>query len=188
MPGSDAGAHHGDIQMKSVTRSLCIAGALAGAFAFAAPNQALAQGKGKPAKAEHKVEHKAEHKATEAEHKMEHKADKAVHKTRVVTPVRHRTTTYRSRVLCEDGAVVTRTTNACANHGGVASRQGSYDRYPPASARARARASSNSAVVRGIGANNTRSGAIARCSDGTYWHSNTRTGACYRHGGVAAWY
>lgn len=173
--------------MKSVIRSLCVAGALAGAFAFAAPNQALAQGKSnKAAKAEQKVdkaEHKMEHKASETEHKMEHKADKAVRHTRV----RRRTTTYRSRVLCEDGTVVTRTTNGCRNHGGVASRQGSFDRYPPASARARARANSNSAVVRGIGANRTRAGAIARCSDGTYWHSNTRTGACYRHGGVATW-
>lgn len=104
--------------------------------------------------------------------------------------IHRRTTTYRSRALCEDGAVVYRSSNTCAGHGGLASRQGTYSttRYPPASARARARASSNSAVVRGIGANNIRSGAIARCNDGTYWHSSTRASACYLHGGVARWY
>ena len=30
-------------------------------------------------------------------------------------------------------------------------------------------------------------GATARCKDGMYSHSKTRTGACSRHGGVASW-
>lgn len=94
----------------------------------------------------------------------------------------------RNRVLCEDGTWVLRSSNTCASHGGIASHQG---QFPPASDRARERASQNSAVLRGTGsgswADNERRGAIARCSDGTYWHGTSRTGACYRHGGVAVW-
>ena len=101
---------------------------------------------------------------------------------------RARTVSYRSRVLCDDGTVVYRRTNACDGHGGYAARQGTYGSYPPASDRARERANENSAVIRGRGANNLRTGAIARCNDGTYWHATDRVNACYLHGGVAAWY
>ncbi|MEO5588678.1 MAG: DUF3761 domain-containing protein [Gemmatimonadaceae bacterium] len=169
--------------MRFTIRSLCAASALAGAFAIAVPNTAVAQGNGqnKTAKAEQKAA-KAEQKAAKAEQMA---TRRVVNKT--ATHTRRRATTGYARILCEDGVVVRRTTDACAGHGGVASRQGSYGKYPPASDRARQRANSNSAVVRGIGANNTRTGAIARCSDGTYWHSSTRTGACNRHGGVARW-
>ena len=104
------------------------------------------------------------------------------------TTSRARTVSYRSRVLCDDGTVVYRRTNACAGHGGYAARQGTYGNYPPASARARERASANSAVIRGRGANNVRTNAIARCNDGTYWHATDRSNACYLHGGVARWY
>ncbi len=92
----------------------------------------------------------------------------------------------RNRVLCADGVWVMRTTNACSDHGGLATHQGDF---PPASDRARERANENSAVQRGRGpwSDNNRRGAIARCEDGTYWHGTTRTGACYRHGGVAVW-
>ena len=128
--------------------------------------------------------------------KTQAKAQKSVQKTdrkvtrtyRKGTSTSRRTTTYRSRVLCDDGTVVYRTTNACASHGGIAVRQGTYASYPPASARARARANANSAVIRGRGANNVRTGAIARCNDGTYWHATDRVNSCYLHGGVATWY
>ena len=92
----------------------------------------------------------------------------------------------RGRVLCNDGVWVLRSRNTCSSHGGIASHQGDF---PPASDRARERANENSAVVRGRGpwADNERRGAIARCADGTYWHGFSRTGACYRHGGVAVW-
>lgn len=91
-----------------------------------------------------------------------------------------------NRVLCEDGVWVVRSANACRTRGGIASHQGNF---PPASDRARERANENSAVQRGRGpwADDNRRGAIARCNDGTYWHGTTRTGACYRHGGVAVW-
>lgn len=162
--------------MTSMIRSVIAAGFLAGAFAIAAPHDAVAQGKG--------------NKGAKAEQKVEKRIDKPNRKAtgRVVRTTRRSSTTYRTRVLCEDGIVVLRSTNACAGHGGFASRQGTLGTYPPASDRARARANANSAVVRGIGANNVRTYAIARCNDGTYWHSTTRTGACYRHGGVATWY
>ena len=162
--------------MNRAIRTLLGAGIAFGAFA----SPALAQGKSqKPAKTEAKTV------------KTVQKGNGKVTKTYRKTPTTYRrTTTYRSRALCEDGTVVYRSSNTCAGHGGLASRQGTYSttRYPSASAVARARASSNSAVVRGIGANNVRSGSIARCNDGTYWHSTTRRNACYLHGGVARWY
>jgi Protein of unknown function (DUF3761) len=167
--------------MKSTIRRFCISGLVFGVCILSAPG-AFAQGNS------HKGEMKAERGVDKAGAKTEKTWDKAVqkgHDRRVST--RRRATSTRSRVLCEDGVVVTRTTNACAGHGGVAARQGSYSTYPPASNRARERANENSAVVRGIRANNVRAGAIARCKDGTYWHATSRTGACYRHGGVARW-
>ena len=126
---------------------------------------------------------------TKTVQKSNGKITKTVSKTnRKGTSSTRRTVTYRSRALCEDGTVVYRTTNTCAGHGGLASRQGTYASYPNASARARARANANSAVVRGRRANNVRSGAIARCNDGTYWHASNRANACDLHGGVATWY
>lgn len=169
-------------------RTLCATGLMAGAFVLATPHNAVAQGKGKGAKTEQKAEHKTEQKAEQkAEKKVEKTtARKATHRT--VSSTRRRTTSSRYRVLCEDGTVVRRTTNACADHGGLAARQGTYGNYPPASDRARERANENSAVVRGIGANKVRTNAIARCKDGTYWHATTRDNACAGHGGVATWY
>lgn len=169
-------------------RTLCATGLMAGAFVLATPHNAVAQGKGKGAKTEQKAEQKSEQKAEQkAEKKVEKTtARKATHRT--VSSTRRRTTSSRYRVLCEDGTVVRRTTNACADHGGLAARQGTYGNYPPASDRARERANENSAVVRGIGANKVRTNAIARCKDGTYWHATTRDNACAGHGGVATWY
>jgi hypothetical protein len=128
-------------------------------------------------------------KAGKAVQKSDRKAVRTVSKTnRKGISTTRRTVTYRSRALCEDGTVVYRSSNTCAGHGGLASRQGTYGSYPPASDRARERANENSAVVRGRYANHTRTNAIARCNDGTYWHSSDRVNACYLHGGVARWY
>ena len=125
-------------------------------------------------------------KAHKSEAMAEKKYDKTVAKR--TTPVVRRTTST-SRVLCADGVWVSRTTNACAYRGGLAARQGNYGTTPRASDRARERAALNSAVRRNTSpyANHVSSNAIARCMDGTYWHSTTRTNACYRHGGVARW-
>jgi hypothetical protein len=128
-------------------------------------------------------------KTTKTVQKSNGKITKTVSKTnRKGTSTTRRSTTYRSRALCEDGTVVYRSINTCAGHGGLASRQGTYSSYPPASDRARERANANSAVIRGRHANNVRTGAIARCNDGTYWHASDRNDACYLHGGVARWY
>jgi hypothetical protein len=160
--------------MRSIIRTILGAAVAFGAIA----SPALAQGKSdKGMKGQVKVEKTIQKGNT--------KVTKVYRKT---TPTSRRTVTYRSRALCEDGTVVYRTTYACARHGGFAVRQGSYASYPPASARARARANANSAVVSGRRANNVRSGAIARCNDGTYWHASNRTNPCYLHGGVARWY
>lgn len=160
--------------MKSTIRTLIAAGLAFGAFT----SPVLAQGNShKGMKGDAKI-----HKTAQ---KGERKVAKTYHKG---ASTYHRTTTHRSRALCEDGTVVYRSTNTCAGHGGLAVRQGTYASYPRASARARERANANSAVIRGIGANNVRSGAIALCNDGTYWHATNRNNACYLHGGVARWY
>ena len=159
--------------MTTTIRSFIAAGLLAGAFAIAAPQNALAQGKSQKAA------------------KVEKRDDKHVTKSTGTTKTTRRLATRRTRtsyqrVLCEDGVWVTRS-RGCVGHGGIATRQGPEGGYPPASDRARARANENSAVIRGIGANNVRTNAIARCNDGTYWHAPTRDNACYLHGGVATW-
>ncbi|MEO8193621.1 MAG: DUF3761 domain-containing protein [Gemmatimonadales bacterium] len=162
--------------MTSTIRYLCASGLLLGCV-LAAPN-AVAQGKSDKG-------NKVEKTVVKADRKI----NKAVQKTndRVVARRVVRRSTYRPRVLCDDGVVVYRTTYTCAGHGGIAARQGNYGTTPRASARARERASLNSAVRRGPYSSTNSSGAIARCNDGTYWHATTRTGACYRHGGVAFW-
>lgn len=155
--------------MRTTIRSLFVAGVVIGLCAASDP--AAAQGKSHQ---DHKTD------KVQKSGKVVQKGDK------VVTRTTRRTYT-RSRVLCEDGVWVTRTANACIHRGGLAVRQGNYGTTPRASARARERASINSAVRRGPYANNISTNAIARCMDGTYWHATTRSGACYRHGGVARW-
>lgn len=159
--------------MKSAFRAILGAGLALGVLA----SPALSQDR------THKG-HKAQTKVEKSVAKTTAKAKKTYSKTRRTTA---RNVTYRSRVLCEDGVVVYRSVG-CAAHGGVAARQGTYASYPPASDRARERASENSAVIRGRGASSVRAGAIARCNDGTYWHGPDRVNACYLHGGVAVWY
>jgi hypothetical protein len=161
--------------MTSTIRSFIAAGLFAGAFAIAVPQDAVAQSKSqKGAKVERKVDRKVAKQIAKSPRRSS---------TRLTT---RRTTTAYPRLLCEDGVWVTRS-RGCVGHGGIAYRQGPEGGYPNASARARARANENSAVIRGIGANNVRTNAIARCNDGTYWHSTTRNNACYLHGGVAVW-
>ena len=162
-------------------KTLCASGFLLGVTLLSPPS-AEAQ-KGKWDKAE-KREIKAEQKALKQQRKWDSRNQRRIDK-RVAS---RRSVTSRSRVLCSDGTWVTRTLNACSNRGGFAVRSGTYYSTPRASDRARERASLNSAVRRGTYANLTRTNAIARCMDGTYWHATTRSGACYRHGGVARWY
>jgi hypothetical protein len=40
----------------------------------------------------------------------------------------------------------------------------------------------------GGGSQASRTGATAKCNDGTYWRSASHSGACSRHGGVAVFY
>lgn len=182
-------------------KTLCASGLLLGASLFSATSAEAQKGKwDKTTKQEVKAEKqevKAEQKAVKQQEKWENKSQKPYEPK--ATPKRttyepkttpRRTISSRGRVLCADGIWVRRTSNACANRGGFAARQGTYNtnNTPRASDRARERAALNSAVRRGSYSNLTRANAIARCMDGTYWHATTRTGACYRHGGVARWY
>lgn len=166
--------------MQTTIRNFIVSGVVLGTCIFAAPS-AAAQGNSQ------KGEKKAEQRVEKAEKKWEKGVEKRTDRVVARRTTKRRATYATGRVLCEDGVWVPRATNACVNRGGLASRQGNYGTTPRASARARERASINSAVRRGPYANDVSSGAIARCMDGTYWHSTTRTGACYRHGGVATW-
>ena len=162
-------------------KTLFASGLFLGVTLLSAPS-AEAQ-KGKSNKAE-KQQIKAERKVVKQEQKSIRKTQKNYQKT----VASRRSTSTQGRVLCANGTWVTRAVNACWNRGGYASRNGTYFSTPRASDRARERAALNSAVRRNSYANLTRTNAIARCMDGTYWHSTTRSGACYRHGGVARWY
>ena len=162
-------------------KTLFASGLLLGVTLFSAPSAEAQKGKwDKTAKQQVKVEQKA----VKQQRKWDDKSRKQYRKTLAS----RRATSSRTRVLCADGYWVNRTLNACWNRGGFASRQGTFYSTPRASDRARERASLNSAVRRNAYANLTRTNAIARCMDGTYWHATTRTGACYMHGGVARWY
>ncbi|MEO7368838.1 MAG: DUF3761 domain-containing protein [Gemmatimonadaceae bacterium] len=157
--------------MTSSIRSLCSAGLVLGACLVALPSTATAQGN--------------RHKAQKTQQRQQRKAEKAVVKAdrqvaRAVAARRYGYST-RNHYLCNDGSWWSVST--CAGHDGLASRQ----HTPRASAMAIAHANANSAVARAY-ASGVRSNAIARCNDGTYWHSTTRTSACYRHGGVARWF
>jgi hypothetical protein len=173
-------AKYGGLTMTAPIRTLCATALLLGASVFAGSNTASAQEKG------HKAQ-KAEQKVAKAVYKADKGTPKVIRQTHQTAPRRYRAV-RRVRILCEDGTWSTGGRAACASHGGVAARQLVYKVPPPrASARARARASANSALFRGTYVNMNPRGAIARCHDGTYWHSRTRLNACVRHGGVATW-
>ena len=163
-------------------KTLLTSGLFLGVTLLAAPS-AEAQ-KGKPQKAE-KHQIKAERKVVKREAKSLSKSQRQTPRSSVAW---RRYASNPGRVLCANGTWVTRAVNACWDRGGYASENGTYYGTPRASDRARERASPNSAVRRNAYANLTRTNAIARCMDGTYWHATTRTGACYLHGGVARWY
>lgn len=112
--------------------------------------------------------------------------------------VHHRVVTRTTHILCADGTWARYGNPECRGHDGVAQRQitttttvnpggsqvvGGYgSNSTVAGGYVR-----NSTVVRGYD-NNTRSGAIARCADRTFWHSRRHANACIDHGGVARWY
>jgi hypothetical protein len=122
--------------------------------------------------------------------------------TKAAKAVAKRTAGTRVTTICADGTTSNSTgRGTCSGHGGAKGAEVTSKTTgapvpapataspPRASARARTRASSNSAVVAGSGAaeDNNPAGAIARCKDGLYSHSQHRRGACGHHGGVASW-
>ncbi len=162
--------------MTPALRSLWSAGLLLAACVAAQPEAASAQGNS--------------HKEQKIERKIDRKVDKQVAKIeqRRVNRVASRTT--RARVLCEDGTWAY-VSLGCGSNGGVASRQ--YHPTPRPSTQATLHANAHSAVAHAAVAhapyaNGISAHAIARCSDGTYWHAIDRANACYRHGGVAHWF
>lgn len=122
--------------------------------------------------------------------------------TKAAKALAKRTAGTRVTTVCADGTTSNSTgRGTCSGHGGAKGAEVTSKTTgapvpapatassPKASARARTRASSNSAVVAGSGAaeDNNPAGAIARCKDGLYSHSQHRRGACGHHGGVASW-
>lgn len=176
--------------MRSLIHGTCWTAIVVAAGALGLSGSAYAQGHGKGDKGEHPTPAKAERviehgKAAQVEQATTHRVVKTTRVRRVAVP--------RARVLCSDGTWALAGRNACSTHDGLAVRQPTYTtKYkgptPRASARARERASANSAVGRSIYSNTDPTGAIARCVDGTYWHSTSRTNACTGHGGVARWF
>lgn len=111
--------------------------------------------------------------------------------------VRHRVVTQTTHILCADGTWARSGNPECRGHDGVAQRQTTTTTSVNPRGSVVGGYGSNSRVTGGYGTNSTsvrgydnrvRSGAIARCSDRTYWHSRRRANACVDHGGVARWY
>lgn len=128
--------------------------------------------------------------------------------TKAAKGVARRTAGAQVTTMCADGTTSNSTgRGTCSGHGGARGAEatsrttgapirapgtaGALPRSiptPRASAKARARANENSAVVgSGAAEDNNSAGAIARCKDGLYSHARNRRGACSRHGGVASW-
>jgi hypothetical protein len=111
--------------------------------------------------------------------------------------------------LCKDGSYTTSATKsgACRGHGGVskwmAAEPAPAPKAPKASApaatpapmaaptppapKAHAASTPTKSSTPTAADPNSPEGATARCKDGTYSHSQTHTGACSHHGGVAQW-
>jgi len=75
-------------------------------------------------------------------------------------------------VTCKDGTTSTAGQGACSHHGGV----------KPATTHH----STSSSSTHSSNATNPN-GATAKCKDGTYSHSKSKSGACSKHGGVDTW-
>jgi hypothetical protein len=99
---------------------------------------------------------------------------------------------------CEDGSYSSAKSSqgACSKHGGVAEAINgasaaapapkSTPGNPPASATAPA-PSANGNRSSGAAENQSATNATALCKDGTYSHSQHRSGTCSKHGGVDKW-
>jgi hypothetical protein len=173
--------------MTSAIRTVFFTGLLLGASSvLTLGGTAAAQGKGSQGKgAERQIVHPTPTAGAATQ--------QAVYQGPVTHPVkkvvRRSSRVQRVRYLCEDGTWSVAGRASCDRHGGLAARQlTTTTTLPPrASAVARARASTRSRVYRSTYSSTVRAGAIARCNDGTYWHSPRRTNACTGHGGVATW-
>ena len=176
--------------MTSAIRTLFFTGLLLGASSILTPGgTAAAQGKGSQGKGAEKQIQRNVHPTVTAGPAVEHAVYQGPVKHPVKKVVRRSSRIHRVRYLCEDGTWSVAGRASCDRHGGLAARQlTTTTTLPPrASAVARARASTRSRVYRSTYSSTVRAGAIARCKDGTYWHSPRRTNACSGHGGVAAW-
>ena len=171
--------------MTSANRTLFFTVLLLGASILTAGNTATAQGKGTQGKG---AIQRDVHPVPAAGAAVEHAVVQAPVKHPIHKKVVRRSSARRVRFLCEDGTWSKAGRASCDSHGGLAARQVTQTTLPPrASAVARARASTRSRVYRSTYSSTVRAGAIARCNDGTYWHSPRRANACTGHGGVATW-
>jgi hypothetical protein len=95
-----------------------------------------------------------------------------------------------TQIRCTDGTLTAGGIHACATHGGVSSAQtnGQYNngQYNSAINARNDRAESARRLREERAA--IRSGATAKCEDGTFSKAASRRGACVQHGGIAAWY
>ena len=144
----------------------------------------------KAAAAETKAAAKGDTKAANADAKKVATAKKA--ETKAVK-AETKAVVAANMVGCADGTMSKAGRGACSGHGGVKTNEpakavaNKIAAAPAASSRAVTKAAPRSAVAAADDANSIAAGALARCKDGTYSHAKNRTGACSRHGGVAAW-
>ena len=92
-------------------------------------------------------------------------------------------------VTCKDGTISHSTgSGTCSSHGGVAAPSNAVTTSGASGAAA---ASSGTKSVTSSSSktwdDHNPNGAIAKCKDGTYWHSMSRSGACSGRGGVDTW-
>jgi hypothetical protein len=104
-----------------------------------------------------------------------------------------RARTGRATVTCSDGSMSNAGRGACSRNGGVQVVARSIHEPTSTSSTSR-RSTSTTRPDRGSQRNVSQrggihdpTGALARCTDGTYSHATSRRGACASHKGVAQW-
>jgi hypothetical protein len=94
-------------------------------------------------------------------------------------------------VTCKDGTISKSTgSGTCSSHGGMATPSNAMT----TSGASGAAAANSGGNTKSVTSNSPKTwddhnpnGAIAKCKDGTYWHSMSRSGACSGRGGVDSW-
>ncbi|HTO57893.1 MAG TPA: DUF3761 domain-containing protein [Pseudomonadales bacterium] len=88
-------------------------------------------------------------------------------------------------VTCKDGTTSTAGQGACSHHGGV--KGATTHSSSSSSSHASNSSTGHSSSTSHASSSTNPKGATAKCKDGTYSHSKSKSGACSKHGGVDTW-